>query len=107
MNKYNGKFRGTLRGAFLIPKTRTISSVVEHSPPKRDVVGSIPAWSIKTSQADYKNIATNNIVTIDCNDRWYFCTHLATDYRTLEGVNHANLQEMFPLRSKASGRNKM
>jgi hypothetical protein len=25
----------------------------------------------------------------------------------LEGVNHANLQEMFPLRSKASGRNKM
>ena len=39
--------KSTLRGAFLIPKPRTISSVVEHSPHKRNVVGSIPAWSIK------------------------------------------------------------
>lgn len=43
-------FIGTLRGAFLILKTRTISSVVEHSPHKRDVVGSIPIWSINNKQ---------------------------------------------------------
>lgn len=41
---------GTLRGAFLILKTRTISSVVEHSPHKRNVVGSIPIWSINNKQ---------------------------------------------------------
>lgn len=43
-------FIGTLRGAFLILKIRTISSVVEHSPHKRNVVGSIPAWSINNKQ---------------------------------------------------------
>lgn len=39
-----------LRGAFLIPQTRTISSVVEHLPHKRYVVGSIPIWSINNKQ---------------------------------------------------------
>lgn len=45
--RINDNFEGTLRGAFLILKTRTISSVVEHSPHKRNVVGSIPTWSMK------------------------------------------------------------
>jgi hypothetical protein len=43
-------FIGTLRGAFLIPQTRTISSVVEHLSHKRYVVGSIPIWSINNKQ---------------------------------------------------------
>lgn len=40
-------YKAPLRGAFLIPKNRTISSVVEYSPHKRNVVGSIPTWSMK------------------------------------------------------------
>ena len=48
--RINDNFEGTLRGAFLIPETRTISSVVEHSPHKRNVVGSIPIWSINNKQ---------------------------------------------------------
>lgn len=43
-------YKAPLRGAFLILKTRTISSVVEHSPHKRNVVGSIPIWSINNKQ---------------------------------------------------------
>lgn len=42
--------KSTLRGAFLIHKIRIISSMVEHSPHKRNVVGSIPIWSINNKQ---------------------------------------------------------
>ena len=42
--------KSILRGAFLIRKIRIISSMVEHSPHKRNVVGSIPIWSINNKQ---------------------------------------------------------
>ena len=53
---------GTLRGAFLILKTRTISSAVEHPPHKRNVIGSIPIWFNKIYKTGYENAETNDIV---------------------------------------------
>ena len=36
--------------------------MVEHSPHKRNVVGSIPIWSNKIYQTGYENAETNDIV---------------------------------------------